>query len=979
MGEKTSKKGFNCIDKYPMSDDEVNNLISKVLLGNERDDNLDELLLKYSTVELCKGMRQYLCDPQFVDKAMELLVTITSKSPKIGVELFFVVQFVCNINSETPIVSVRHIHPLIEEVKKKKVFCDGKLFTLLFEKIIEKIDIKRLSVDQRRKVFDILVFILSEENVRACSDKHLNRLLVLFDSERSPDLVVTCFKLVKRLSEFADKKKFASVSGSFFSFIAAYFPIVFSQPPGSKVSKKDLQDALLECMRAPAFTEFCLPFLVGKIVSPSLNVKCEVLRTLSCCVASAEYVSTLQMREIVNVVKGEALALINNRESINAFLQEANEIMEVLGRRCSSLSSEDMISVFDGLVEGKAMTGTMYERTQLHATFFFHVLKSSWNCCVELGVYSISTVVGLSLGGFNSHEFITLSAVFTSIVDQIIQEKPDLLIFERKIERIKPLVIDLACNVSESLCVNTGDDFEKLCQAEFLTAFLKFQYHLGGWSIKSKIDTIMDALLQMTLQYGKISQRINKILCPYVALDWDSCKGIVESYARRSVTDENMETLLLSIGCSSGAAAELIVSILLSDVTGIHDRRAKVFIVRQILSGVINWSYSQGIAILEVLRRSNGNGMDEETVLSFLMKFFSKAPLELCDSLSNRLSELPGVEAVALLCAGKVQKCQIREVSLLLLAESFVEQLSSNPVMARNGLIGCFIHFSQAVLEEKWGKEENIDISLCLLWALLLSDRHTNSAPSLIKTHLGVLFRRQTEIFERVLASHLTFVPLLSSESGGEGHNAHDTLVPSTLLVLIVEHASAVTQCLGSEVTFWTVVQRFLSQEREAVVRSCGSSVIQLLQKWIVSQSLLTTSEMDGSERVDILPVLIALYQAGERSSILSQFLVEPMTNTNNTGNQSSSNTSSLVDGLLEGLKSRSLHTRCTVLNILCDVGDLVSGKGENDEAGCKIDVVVKSGLKAQVLRHTLSALSDHKRKVRQAAARCRHVWFLVK
>jgi len=288
---------------------------------------------EFTFLEVCTATREYLCDPDFVNRATQLLVSVASCAEQMHC-ILPLVQFITN-------VSVHPIHSLVclyTQAKRFGVECNREHYQVVKE-LIFPVNVQKLPLEERKIHFSFLEIILTERNIRDSSTSELKRVLFLLDGERNPELVVVTFQLIERIGKNSKREAFFPISSLYFDSVASYFPIVFMQTAGTKITKKELQDNLRDCLCQPAFHRLCLPFLIGRIVSPSVNVKSEVVLALAACVSTAQSTQFIQLREIVGVINSEVLNLVLAHNAHPDFIEKCNTALRVVSGWCTSLVS----------------------------------------------------------------------------------------------------------------------------------------------------------------------------------------------------------------------------------------------------------------------------------------------------------------------------------------------------------------------------------------------------------------------------------------------------------------------------------------------------------------------------------------------------------------------------------------------------------------------------------------------------------------
>lgn len=899
----------------------IKDIITEEITNKKSSEEVADKLSSFSTSEVCTGLKEFIYDETHIHDALDILVAVSCRSPKFREEFFFVSNFICKVNSVTCSSLLGPLSSLFQKAKEANLSCSEEQFNLVFERIVMQCDPQKEVLSQRKRLFTIFEYILTKENILRCSKAYLLKLLALFDGERNPDLVYSLLVLVNLLCEHANKLVFGEISNSFFELTASYFPIVFSQTQRVTVTKKDLQEVLLKCMTQPIFEVHCIPFLLLRMNSPSQNVKKEVLNTMNSCLLSYERMSILQYKEIVSCVVAEARKISPSGKSATDLLSLCCLVLETVSKRSGSMPSEEIISLFSPLTEDILSSLDNFEATQMFSTLISRVLMGSWEVCVELSPYLCSFVAGLTTIEINSCGLTILSAVFTSVTDIIIASKPYMGVFNQKIDRIIEHLLKTAENVSKSLDEGQSDTLTVLCTAEFLVAFLQFNFYLGRHIPPAIRAVILRSLLKCNTMSSYASEQIAVLLSKYVALDWDNTQSSIKEFiisSRLTLTSQAKDLLSVIGSCCSTAAAFVITQLILNGPVGDSDEKREV--VERILAHVKELKESDAKEILSTLRVS-GNAKD---VNSFVY-LFSKCKVEFC---CHQLSlwRNHSLTEVAALLSGH-QKLLLKAEDIDSLIQSFLllakNQDEGKRFVGLNGLIGCYLYsdLNENCIE---GVSDR-NCFICYLWGVSLV-----KGKSLSRTSGERCFSSIFSDSADAIMNILSFKPVYQNGSTG----SHNTLLP-----FILDYVEFIlTICSTDKLV--QVLLHVLSLVKPSEIAECSSQLIKLVKEGRIANKKFTVG------------VLVAVYQSDIKREHMSELIFDPK----------------IKNALFDGIKSCSSHDRCAIFNFLCDAG--VYFRSCED--------IIYDELKKEILSQTQPALIDPKRIVRQAAAKCRHVWFLL-
>ncbi|KAF6810727.1 DNA repair transcription protein [Colletotrichum sojae] len=161
-------------------------------------------------------------------------------------------------------------------------------------------DFKNQVADTRATVYELLDHLLNNPDVandlqyqHGAASGFITDLLQLCRNERDPRCLMTWFKILKTfLTEFSPAQE---VVDEIFSIFSAYFPISLrtSQHP-SGITADDLKTTLRACFSAHhRVAAKAIPYLIGRLDqgdSVTVNVKVDILKTLTACLTNYEHV-----------------------------------------------------------------------------------------------------------------------------------------------------------------------------------------------------------------------------------------------------------------------------------------------------------------------------------------------------------------------------------------------------------------------------------------------------------------------------------------------------------------------------------------------------------------------------------------------------------------------------------------------------------------------------------------------------------------
>ncbi|KAF9876473.1 DNA repair transcription protein [Colletotrichum karsti] len=161
-------------------------------------------------------------------------------------------------------------------------------------------DFKNQVAETRATVYELLDHLISNPEVandlqyqHGATAGFMTELLQVCRNERDPKCLMIWFKILKAF--LADFSPVQEVVDEIFSIFSAYFPISLrtSQHP-SGITADDLKSALRECFSAHhRVASKAVPYLIGRLDqgdSVTVNVKVDILKTLTACLNKYEHV-----------------------------------------------------------------------------------------------------------------------------------------------------------------------------------------------------------------------------------------------------------------------------------------------------------------------------------------------------------------------------------------------------------------------------------------------------------------------------------------------------------------------------------------------------------------------------------------------------------------------------------------------------------------------------------------------------------------
>ncbi|KAL6063452.1 MMS19 nucleotide excision repair protein [Balamuthia mandrillaris] len=191
-----------------------------------------------------------------------------------------------------------------------------RCFRSVTAEVVDQGYVLSLSQPSRANLMNIYDFFLSKypQTAKDFKADFVYSFLRVLDGERDPRILLTGFKLFQHVVSLIPE--FIGFAEELFEIISVYFPLSFRPKANSPaaITREDLLQALKACFGAhPAFTEYCIPFLLEKLSSTVVETKLETLQTLSYCVSCYGAQSLLgHMESIWEALVNEALTCKEN-------------------------------------------------------------------------------------------------------------------------------------------------------------------------------------------------------------------------------------------------------------------------------------------------------------------------------------------------------------------------------------------------------------------------------------------------------------------------------------------------------------------------------------------------------------------------------------------------------------------------------------------------------------------------------------------
>lgn len=883
----------------------------------ESEEPKEEIVLElttFSVLDVCTHMKAYLSDPKYVRKGLFILVKVACFSQNLKDELFFILQFICCSSAVSPWEAAELTSPLIEQANNKGIPGDSRIFNLVYEKIFAFVDLRSDNSTYHQSILRLLRYVLTSENIRNCTEEQLKHFAAMFSGVKSPELVLDCFRLTLLICASANSALLDRVAESYFEFFFPFFPVVFSPSPGSNVSKEELQQELLQCIGHSAFLEYSVPFLLGTIDSPSTNIKTEVVKALELCTCSSK-ISIMLCKEIVFAFCREVIQTGCMSEPL---LHASCKLFSNLSKRCAAFPSSEILGVFDWFFQLLWGNEESAQPAQCLATLLFQLLTGSWETCAEISYYILSILL-VSVGEvYSCSTLLCLTSVFTGVSSSILSWNPKLSDYKTKLGYLKE-TIDKSIKVLANRVYRCYDDFEMCCQAECLISFLHFQLRLTGLFEEQNMIMVLKSVMKAATAKESVARRLRKLITQYAVEDLALTKLCIAEMLKDEHSLSRCEKLLVELGTTSGSAAIFICSEIAEYCK--DDKAANIIILEGIVSQIEKLSAEEEQALFLTALKSGSN----DQIFRTLCFLFSKASSDLLLREYCNLHNVPLVEVSALLTSGR--EINADEIAMLRFAELFYSSSSAaEEVTQMNGLISCFVRVPK-IATSFFSERMSDKIAICFLWSCILAD--ADPSDEQLEVCFSTIFTQNTD--ENSLIRIFSFVPF-------QALNSEKSI---SLLIFIFRMASYCCT-IASHTQVGKIVLFLLEHADRKGVCNIALELVKF------------AGEHLGSRLPDLtLSVILAVNKADPENSVLLRAITDQ----------------EISSAVFCGVDSPNLLIRCATFNLLRDLKALLS---------TNTSTVVSREFTRCTLSSSLKALSDPKRKVRFAAAKCRHVWLMT-
>ncbi|AIN96071.1 hypothetical protein LPMP_100020 [Leishmania panamensis] len=930
-------------------------------------DGVKEVLRSHSLLSICESMREHLCTPEKVQPAMRLLASVAAGRAdfsKAEVRLLFAFFAEKLAQHEFQTTTLSLLALLISDMMDQYA-CDEELFNIVGAPFTQHVRVQQLPLNSRKQCFCIMSFLFTENTVGLCDGNTLAALLELIDGESDPELVLLTFDLHMVAATRSASEAFATVVDDYFESVSSYFPVVFVQPPRCKVTKTDLRMRLKRCLCLAVYKELCIPFMQSKLASPSTTVKEDVLDVLLTCFDTYHSQDMVpHYRSLVLHMKSEVIKLSSFADrapnvSLTRCLLMCCEVLGRVSKQCNVKTQPEALDIFGPVVEGflASLTADPFI-CSAYATMVVHILTGAWDCCLFISSYLFS-MLAMSIEGTErpTSAFILLAALASGMLDGLntFPGETHREQLRRSIERTTPLVVEAMTGYSKSWRTagdeTCSDDFALMCSCEFLVSVLKLSAAIEPWMPAEVSSDGVDTLVWVALHNtAEVSTKVCRLLREYAAVD---AMRVQEALARLLCNPLAPPEKALAIVCELASTSLTALLLVFDD---------------GFLSAKYEWmrrmAAEQRAAALQKALQHLGCALKDDAADHMMTalgrndvppEFFECACLvaanlsvDTCGQLLSTVGSLSLLGIAAVVSSRTDVHCM--QYNWAITAEQFAGLIAADHQAWRRvgmeGVTGMLINqvFPEdtPALLTRMLTRGHLNVAVAILWGKMLAGRAGSDevVSSFLYEHLGAATPASC-CESAAVEEAFSYVPFLAARTAER---------PSVLQLLLRCDMSHSVQpnhalCLA--------LQCLVEKETEVRVQACLVDLLEIVRR--------LTSGSSNNEHAMARALLCSVDTKCSDSVILARSVLF---------NESS------VRALLEGTKDAALTVRCRSLHLITSLArgaSLLMGNCSQEE---KTEL---ARARDHILLATKQSLGDHKRRVRQASAACRHEWFKVK
>ncbi|ORC86809.1 putative folate/biopterin transporter [Trypanosoma theileri] len=952
-----------------MLEEEVKTWLERVMLSgpttnnNSDDDETLRKLRKVPLLQLSCMMSTYLTDEKQVSNALSLLArTTVGRDNLTNEEAEVVLKFFEGKLStiQTVEAAVESIALVVKDLSCKQP-CSEKIFKLLSDGFLQNVRFQALPNKVRRHGYDVLMFMVSKETLPLFTTSFLRLLLDAIDEESEPELVMSAFELHYFVGTYTDKTVIDPILDDYFDSLSSYFPVVFSQPPGCKVTREDLRRRLTKCLTRPLYLDSCVLFILSRLSSPSSVVKQEsidiILEIFSPNSEHEMKYLNSHVVSVVNHIRNEIVKAVSIGCSDNdSLLKCYMNVLTYIGKRSHEMSSSFVLSWLEPITSGfLASLNSSRVICSAYATMFYHLASSDVICGTTLAHYFLPLLflnVPQQDDSNSENIFLIISALLTGIFDlrksDKVCEEDSLTVqtsVRKSLEASSLSLFELMKKLLNSFNkVESPTDFIK---CEVISSLLNLEAWMHPWMPEELIKLSYKKLISLCLLGDEeISRKIANSISSIGRVEGNVLNDILlNNLDNVDFTPTGVFALFHGLMVSSVSTALVAIEHLLNfsrvSFTECLSESDKFSFCREALSVQKDISTEKLLHLLVLV-------IEKDSVASFelVCEILLRLPLPLHKE--NLLQMINGrrlsVLAIALLsCDSDIFDIEgfSEHWVVELLENGFKEKFSRLTMQGISAICARSPSIADIFLEKSKDlkPEVQLEVYAAITRGLLIN---------------GVIMKEKVELITDYL--------LTSIYNGIDGDNALTTtfFYPKysknrvSLLIPLI---------LGAQKNINSVPLNLL----KIIVSLIKNESFYSDFNWsIVIEFTQKIAQQESSEGLvaGVLDLLDCILSRIDSRDFFMKFLVTD---------------SKIFPLVISGIRSSTLQKRCISLNLLSEVAlfaSRLSTTGNEDEFDC-MKAVAK--VKEEVLCVTQASLADDKRVVRRAAAQCRHQWYKIK
>lgn len=917
--------------------------------GSKCTDSELSVLRSWPLVAVCAELQTYLCDEATLAAAMTVLsLAATQRAAIEESEVQLLCTFFCEklLKPGHAKAAISALGTFIADVRERRQ-CSRETFQLLVNGFLSNVSFEALPVSVRRHAYGITCFMFSEENVGIADARTLSMLFEAVDGESDPELVLSVLGMCQTVCNHGDKAALRVVAADMFDCVASYFPVVFTQPPGCPVTKQDLKRSLRDAMSLEAFGDYCIPFLLGKLASPSVNVKEDVLDTLSFCVEKHSDSGVVEhLLPVVVQVRNEVLKLTshtnwNANTSLRRCVANCCGLLHRISEKCADSTKDEALERFHPVTEGLlASLDASRDVCAAYATMAHAIVSGSWTSCESVGCYLFSMLT-LNLSPVsNAAALMLLSAVANGMTDCVITRKPtedQRNALQQRVGKTATAVVSaLQCLPLALAEASTTDEYTVLCGIEFVSAVVRFALELNDWMPADVIADSLDAIVTAAVENADtVREKATAALLVVAGVKWSvAASALTKLCSSPCVPAEGALQLLTRLACCSADALVWVTRVVLhpsetSWLTTTVTAKRRVDVVRFALEHAPFSLEDSTVDTLLLTLEACG----EASSFDAMCTLYLHATDGYVSAASDSIGVMHPLRTAALLASRGDLRVPAAQVPVLLPRLKSMAPGASvgrHSTATLNGVTGLVRNTAYGPQEDT-GRGDS-ELAVAAAWGMLLRDGEAGSLSETQQMVDDILLAGQND---ENLPVTLSFSPFAAA------HTVHR----GSLLLCFLHSSNAPTDC-G---VWWRTLHLVVSGE--------SSDYISLHEPELLS----ALCESKGSKEVNGLVRVVVEALQSKSPNLATQLLLKR---------------SDYTAAIADAIHGTELPVRLSSLRSLSNLGTTVEKLYPSAKNATDRQPVLEA--KRMVLAATQSAVSDHKRKVRQEAARCRHLWYKI-